>query len=155
MTIEAHFTSTVYIVEAGRTLLIYHKKFKKWLPPGGHLHPNETPSEAALREAKEETGLEIELFQQENVWIDRWNAKSIPRPYMCLLEEIPAVGDQAAHRHIDMIFLARPTGGNEEINSHETEGLQWFSLEEVESLEGDVEIFEETKETLRKILTDT
>ncbi|MFT4554174.1 MAG: ADP-ribose pyrophosphatase YjhB (NUDIX family) [Chlamydiales bacterium] len=151
--IEAHFTSTVYIVENDRTLLIYHKKFKKWLPPGGHIHPNEIPSETAIREAKEETGLEIELIRQENVWIDQWNAKSIPRPYMCLLEEIPALGDQAAHRHIDMIFLARPVGGAEEMNHHETEGLQWFTLEEMENLEADVEIFEETKETLRKILT--
>jgi ADP-ribose pyrophosphatase YjhB (NUDIX family) len=150
---EAHFTATVYIIEDHSTLFIYHKKLRKWLPPGGHLHPNETPSEGALREAKEETGLEIELINQENVWIERWNAKSIPRPYMCLLEEIPAFGEQSAHRHIDMIYLAKPSGGCETLNRDETEGLRWFTLEEMEELESDVEIFEETKETVRQILS--
>ncbi len=42
--------------------LIFHRKLKKWLPPGGHIDPNEMPSETAIREAFEETGLEIELI---------------------------------------------------------------------------------------------
>ena len=141
---ERQFTATVYIIENEKVLLIYHKKLKKWLPPGGHIDPNETPSEAAIREAREETGLTIELIKQENIWIDRWNAKSIERPYLCLLEEIPAHGSHAAHQHIDMIFIGRPVDGEIVENQIETDGIRWFSLHEVEQLHYDVDIFTET-----------
>ena len=96
---ERQFTATVYIIEAQRTLLIYHRKLQKWLPPGGHLEANETPPEAARREALEETGMEITFMMQENVWIDRWNARSFERPYLCLLEDIRPL---AASLHINM-----------------------------------------------------
>lgn len=33
----------------------------KWGPPAGHLEPGETPEETAIRETKEETGLDVEL----------------------------------------------------------------------------------------------
>jgi len=149
---ERQFTSSVIIVEDQRVLLIYHRKLKKWLPPGGHLDPHELPSEGACREAREETGLEIELILQENVWVERWNAKSFPRPYLCLLEEIPAFGDKPAHQHIDLIYLGRPIGGQIQQNHRETDGLRWFTLSEIESLIPDDEIFLETQQILREIL---
>lgn len=149
------FTATVYIVENERVLLIFHKKLQKWLPAGGHLDPNELPHEAAKREALEETGIEVELNLQENIWIERWNASSIPRPYMCLLEEIPAHGDQAAHQHVDFVYIGKPIGGSEVENHEETDGLKWFSADEIEALESDVVIFEETKRVIKKILLES
>lgn len=147
------FTSTVYIIDNQRVLLIYHRKMNKWLPPGGHLNPNELPPDGARREALEETGLEIELISQENIWVERWNAKSFERPFMCLLEEIPARLDQPAHQHVDFIYLARPIGGKEVQNHEETKGLKWYTWEEVEMLESEEEIFEETKQSIRTILS--
>lgn len=149
---ERQFTATVYIVQDERVLLIYHKKLKKWLPPGGHIDPNETPPEAALREAKEETGLTVELLKEENVWIERWNAKSIERPFMCLLEEIPAHGSQPTHQHIDMIYAGRPKAGEIAENTRETAGIRWFTLADIEQLEPDVEIFAETIEVIRELI---
>jgi ADP-ribose pyrophosphatase YjhB (NUDIX family) len=148
---ERQFVATVYVLEKQRVLLIFHRKLKKWLPPGGHLDPYEIPSEGACREAKEETGLDIEIIPQENVWIDRWNARSFARPYLCLLEEIPAFGDQPAHQHIDFIYLGRPVGGEEILNHQETEGMRWFTLEEIESLQPDKDIFVETQQTIQQI----
>ena len=149
---ERHFCATAYIIEDERVLLIFHKKLNKWLPPGGHLNPNETPSEGARREVFEETGLEIEFIKQENVWIEQWNANSFERPYLCLLEEIPAYKDVPDHQHIDFIYLARPIGGKEQVNLLETDGLRWFTLEEVETLSPDEDIFVETQQTIRTIL---
>lgn len=143
---ERHFTATAYIIQKGKVLLLPHPKIKKWLPPGGHLELNETPPECAKREALEETGLEIELIPQENLWVHFSNASSFERPYLCLLENIPAHGDKTAHQHIDMIYIARPVSG---ISFDHT---RWFSLEEIEQLESEVDIFEETKVTLRQIL---
>jgi 8-oxo-dGTP pyrophosphatase MutT (NUDIX family) len=51
------FSIAVYPRYQERVLLIFHKRLQKWLPPGGELHPGETPLEAAHRELKEETGL--------------------------------------------------------------------------------------------------
>jgi 8-oxo-dGTP pyrophosphatase MutT (NUDIX family) len=143
---EKHFTATAYIVQHSKVLLLPHPKLKKWLPPGGHVEPNETPPECAKREALEETGMEIEFIRQENLWLDFWNAASFERPYLCLLENIPPHNEKPAHQHIDMIYLARPIGGT--LFSH----AKWFSLEEVEQLKKDVEIFEETQVTIRHIL---
>lgn len=142
---DRHFTATAYIIWDGKVVLLLHPKLKKWLPPGGHLEANETPPECAKREALEETGLTIELVPQENLWINCWNAKSIERPYLSLLENIPAHGTTPAHQHIDMIYLAQPIGG--ELLT----GVKWFSLEEVEHLQTDIEIFGETKETIKHI----
>ena len=144
---EKHFTATAYVIDQGKILLLMHPKLKKWLPPGGHVELNETPPECAKREALEETGLEIELVQQENLWLNFWNASSIERPSLCLLENIPAFGDKPAHQHIDMIYLAKPLRGTL------LQGVRWFSLEEVETLIDDQEIFAETKTTIRHLLT--
>lgn len=148
---ERHFTATVYIINDDKVLLIYHRKLQRWLPTGGHMDPNETPGDAAKREAREETGLEIEFIKQENVWIEKWNAKSIERPYLCLLEEMPAYKDVPAHQHIDMVYVAKPIGGSELQNTNETDGMKWFTLEEVEQMQTDVEMFEETKDAIRSI----
>lgn len=147
--LKRQFTATVYILDQDTVLLHYHKKLQKWLPPGGHLEFNELPHEAAWREAFEETGLEVEFILQENIWIDRWNAKSIPRPYLYLLEEIPQHGHEPQHQHIDAIYVAKPRGG-ELFNDPQ---IRWFTLDEVSALEGDVEIFIETQLTIKKLLS--
>ena len=61
---EAHFTGSAIVVdEAGaRTLLVHHAKSGAWFQPGGHIEPGDaTLAEAALREAREETGLDVRL----------------------------------------------------------------------------------------------
>lgn len=145
--IERQFTVTVYLIEEGKTLLLYHPKHQKWLPPGGHLEANETPPECGKREVLEETGLQIEYIKQENLWINAWNARSIQRPYFCLLENIPPHGDSGAHQHIDLIYLARPTGGI----LHPGQLLRWWTLEEIEELPEE-QLFGETKESIKHLL---
>lgn len=144
---QREFTATVYVIDNQKVLLIFHKKLGKWLPPGGHMEANETPPETARREVKEESGLDIEFIPQENVWIERWNASSFERPYLCLLEEIPEYRDRPAHQHVDFIYIGRPSGGVK------MDEAVWFTLDEVEAMASDQDIFEETKQTIRHLLT--
>jgi 8-oxo-dGTP pyrophosphatase MutT (NUDIX family) len=51
------FSVAVYPRFQDKVLVIHHKRLGVWLPPGGELHPGETPLEAAVRELLEETGL--------------------------------------------------------------------------------------------------
>ena len=146
------FTATAYVIESDKVLLIFHRKLKKWLPPGGHLHPDELPSVGAKREVREETGLEISFINQDFLWVERWNAKSFERPMMCLLEEIPATETAPKHQHIDFIYLATPIHGTLKPQLVEVEAARWFTLTEVNALISDEEIFEETKSVIQKIL---
>lgn len=144
---EREFVASVYIIDRGAVLLIYHKKLEKWLPPGGHVEKNETPPEAAIREAKEETGLEIELIPQENVWLHYWNAVSFERPYLCLLENIPAYKEREEHQHIDFVYLGKPKGESQ----ISAENCRWFHFEELSQLKPDQEIFQETLDVLEHL----
>ena len=146
---ERHFTATAYILHEDKVLLLLHPKLGKWIPPGGHVEANESPPEAARREVQEETGLEIAFIREENIWIKRWNAESFERPYMCLVENIPEHKGVAAHQHLDFIYLAKPIGNTEPVSE---DPIRWMTLEEVEAMECDVEIFGETQETVATLL---
>lgn len=49
------------IIEDGKILLLYRDDEEHWEVPGGKFEPQESPTEAAKREAEEEIGVEIEL----------------------------------------------------------------------------------------------
>ncbi len=134
--ITRQFTSTVYIFHNDRVLLHKHVKHNKWLPPGGHLEANETPPEAAIREVKEETGLDIIFLEQENLTIDAYNGFSIPRPFFCLLEHIPESKKEPAHQHIDSIYLAIPADTNQ-FDQIPVE-FRWLTLDEVREIEAEL-----------------
>ena len=144
------FTATVYITKDERVLLHKHPKHKKWLPPGGHVETNELPHEAAIREALEETGLDIAITSQENIELDASHAKSLPRPYSILLENIPLHKGVAAHQHIDCIYLAYLKGSN----SSPIEPFQWLSYEETLQIP-DEEMFSDTRLILERILKNS
>jgi 8-oxo-dGTP pyrophosphatase MutT (NUDIX family) len=46
--------------EAGRLLLQHHGDTGRWVTPGGSVDPDESPSDAVVRELWEETGLVVE-----------------------------------------------------------------------------------------------
>ena len=62
------FTVAVFVVHEGRVLLLAHPKLGRWLPPGGHIEPNELPDEAAVREVEEETGIPRADYRASPHW---------------------------------------------------------------------------------------
>lgn len=145
---EKHFTVSTYIYrEDGAFLLLAHPKLKSLLPPGGHLEANETPEQGARREVLEECGLHIEFIQEENYWTRLPGVKSLCRPYLCLLEDIPAYKDKQAHQHIDLVFIAKTVENNPQAVSSEGLQLYWMNREQILALSRD-QIFQETQEIL-------
>ena len=58
------------IEKEGKVLLVQEKKEKcygKWNLPAGHLDPNESLEEGAIREIKEETGCDVEITGIANI----------------------------------------------------------------------------------------
>ena len=104
---ERHHTSTAYVVAGDRTLLLWHRKLRMWIPPGGHAEANEDPLQAAVREALEESGLEVEVIPPPDLLVvDR--PEVLPPPVVILVENIEIPG-QPFHQHIDHVYFTRAT----------------------------------------------
>jgi 8-oxo-dGTP pyrophosphatase MutT (NUDIX family) len=54
-----HVTASAIVVGSRGTVLHLHKRLVRWLQPGGHIDPGESPPDAARREAVEELGLYV------------------------------------------------------------------------------------------------
>lgn len=122
--ITRDFTATTFVVREERTLLLWHNKVGTWLPPGGHIRPDELPETAALREVLEETGLEVELLGQQEIW---GTVRVLRTPACVLLEDL-----SPGHQHIDLIYFARAKAGEPRIDLQESAALRWYSSAELE-----------------------
>lgn len=123
-------TATVYIVNNGKILLHQHKKYKTWFPTGGHLESSELPHEAAVREAKEETGFDVNLVTTEFApAIDLGRVKRVPAPFCVLFE-----GD-VDEQFLDFIYVATTTEINPYPQNGESTIFKWFSIDELQSPE--------------------
>ncbi|MXW24857.1 MAG: NUDIX domain-containing protein [Dehalococcoidia bacterium] len=78
-----------------------------WLPPGGHIEANEDPLQAALREAWEESGLEVEVIAPPDLLVVD-EPEVLPPPAVILIEDIERE-DQPFHQHIDHVYFTRAT----------------------------------------------
>ncbi|KWT95544.1 MULTISPECIES: NUDIX domain-containing protein [unclassified Variovorax] len=56
---RGHLTSSMLVLDEtrARVLVIHHKAYNRWLPPGGHAEQPCSLFDSALREAEEETGV--------------------------------------------------------------------------------------------------
>jgi len=100
-----HFTATGFVVQGNRTLLHWHRRLQQWMPPGGHIEPDEDPVAAVLREIEEETGLVAEVISSAPHLTFSYPGQ-LPAPYTILLEDSPEPGEP--HQHIDLIYFCRP-----------------------------------------------
>jgi 8-oxo-dGTP pyrophosphatase MutT (NUDIX family) len=125
------------------------------MPAGGHIENDETPEEAAKRECKEETGLDVEIVGSEQTDLFIHNpseGRMLKKPIALLLEEIPAnprTGDPA-HQHMDFIFLARPLDEAQAtaVAEKEHDSLRWFTKQDVEKLDTQTEVFANVKSSV-------
>ena len=114
----AHITASALVVDAagGRVLLTLHPKVGRWLQLGGHCEPEDaTLAEAALREAREESGITegLTLIGEGPVKLDRHAVRCAGK-------------DQPENTHLDVQYLVlAPTDALARI-SEESLDLRWF-----------------------------
>jgi len=123
----AHFTASAVVVDASgtRVCLILHGKLHRWLQPGGHVEPQDGGDleKAALREAREETGLDVELHPDA------------PRPFDVDAHVIPAKGDEPRHTHLDVRYcLVAKNPDALKHDPNESGGAKWLSLDQAVKL---------------------
>jgi ADP-ribose pyrophosphatase YjhB (NUDIX family) len=102
----------------GRLLMVRDAAVDCWVTVGGMIEPGESPRDAAVREALEETGLELEIVRLREVvgGLD--------------YQVIYPNGDQVAY--VSPVFDARVLGGELRPDGEETSQAGWFSPTEIE-----------------------
>lgn len=118
-----HVTGSAWVVDRERThvLLTHHRKLGRWLQPGGHADGNPDVLEVALREAREESGLErVDAVAEEIFDVD--------------VHLIPARGREPAHHHYDVRFLLEADSSAPLVIGEESHDLRWVPVRQVQTL---------------------
>ena len=116
-----HITGSALIVNKQRThtLMTHHQKLDKWLQLGGHSDGDPNTMNVALREAREESGLQnIDSVSDEIFDVD--------------VHEIPVRKNEPTHFHYDIRFLFEADDVQELIRTTESKNLLWIPLEKME-----------------------
>jgi len=101
----------VAVFQDGKILLTQRDDFETWILPSGGVEEGESVAQAAIRETKEETGLEVELTRLVGIY--------------SRLGNMPGV-------HA-LLFAARPIGGEIKCQAGETIAVEWFAFDEIPS----------------------
>jgi len=99
--------------DGGRILLVRRSDDGLWCLPCGWVEPNESPEDAAVREAREEAGLEIQTRQLVGVFTRK-----------------PNVG-YGPHTAIAVVYLCDVVGGAPRPQSHEVLEVRHWRIEDV------------------------
>ncbi len=101
----------VAVIKEGKILLTKRDDFETWILPSGGVEEGESVAQAAIRETKEETGLDVELTGLVGVY-----------SRLGTLSGVPAV-----------LFSAKPIGGKTRCQEGETIAVEWFAFDAIPS----------------------
>jgi 8-oxo-dGTP pyrophosphatase MutT (NUDIX family) len=113
-----HITSSALVLsaDAQSVLLIWHRKLKMWLQPGGHIEADLDPFQAAIRETAEETG------------ISRSSLQVIGCTLLDIdIHPIPATLKEPGHDHFDLrVLLVSET--KDIVAASDAADARWFDV---------------------------
>ncbi|WP_326559786.1 NUDIX hydrolase [Micromonospora sp. NBC_01796] len=137
MTVRHNTASAIVLDSRDRVLLVHHRKSGLWLYPGGHVDPNEDPAEAAVREAREETGIDVDIVGKPS--FEHSAVRSIVPPFAIIEMEVIDSRD-GQHRHIDFVYVCRAQPGALTPQVEEVAGVEWVAVDAVADLNVPLEL---------------
>ncbi|WP_415319723.1 DNA (cytosine-5-)-methyltransferase [Clostridium perfringens] len=126
---EKSKTASVYVVYENKVLLHMHKKYNTLFPLGGKMNNNESPHETAIREAYEESGIDIEIYSTDKK-LNLGRVIQLYNPMYTLLEN---VGDEV--ENIDFIYFAKALSNKVKPQIGESKELYWLTKDDIEKNE--------------------
>lgn len=126
------FTVEVYVVHGNKVLLRKHDKYGIWLSVGGHIEAEEDSNQAALREVREEVGLEVQLYHNNLYSLETQEGyqELIPPQFM----NRHRINDN--HEHVTLVYFARTSTDKITLSEKEkSESCIWFTREELDNPE--------------------
>ncbi len=130
------YTVEVFVVYKNKLLMRKHDKYGIWLSVGGHVELDEDPNQAAIREVKEEVGLEVELYdtRTEDASDDIWNELVPPIALAWHFATHPTSSD---HKHVTLVYFARAKSETVQVeyDDDRSDEWRWFTRDELASLE--------------------
>lgn len=135
-----HITCGAWIVDSNlaNVILVRHRRLGRWIQPGGHIEPMETPFAGALREAMEETGLEKLVLWRDGL-------------FNLSVHLFPEGKDGPAHLHYDFRYLFFAPKTSRIIATDETDGVAWVPLDKISSYTGEATILAMAEKTKKLI----
>lgn len=120
----AHFTASSWIVNKERTkvVMIYHNIYDSWSWTGGHADGEEDLLAVAIREAREETGLEHIRPMLEDIY---------SLEIVCVNGHVKRGKYVASHLHINVTYLLEADEAETlKIKQDENSGVKWVNIED-------------------------
>ncbi len=105
----------------GRLLLIRRADNGDWAIPGGAMELGESLSDCAVREAKEETGIDVEITGLVGIFTN-------PN------HRIEYTSNGEVRQEFSVVYKGRPIGGAPELNDEAT-AVEWLKPDELEGLQ--------------------
>ena len=118
------------IIKNGKVLLVYEKNRNFWGFPKGHVENGETEIETALREVKEEVGLDVDIDVEK-----RYTLNYIIR------NEIDKT---------TVLYIAKPKNEKLVVQENEIENVKWCDFKEALN----TLTFDNWKELFREVIND-
>ncbi len=123
-----HWTASAIVVNPhyDQVLLIDHVKSGLWLFPGGHVDAGETLAETAIREVREETGIDAEVVTGPMPAYDPVIMHPVP---FAVIEATAADPVNGPHQHVDGLFICRAAAAElpGRLDPREVSGARWVS----------------------------
>ena len=124
------FTVEVFIVHKDKVLLRKHDKYGIWLSVGGHIELNEDPNQAAVREVKEEVGLDVALHDARAFRGTAEGFTELIPPQSLNRHRI-----SETHEHVCLVYFAKAET-DRVIPEHSHDEWRWCTKKEVPALGG-------------------
>jgi 8-oxo-dGTP pyrophosphatase MutT (NUDIX family) len=112
---------TVVVTDDDRVLLEHRADNDYWALPGGAIDIGETPTQATIREASEETGIDIDVLGVVGIYSDPGH--------------VIAYDDGEIRQQFSICLAARPIGGKLHAQRSEAKDVAWIPISDLDQLQ--------------------